>query len=553
MYVTLCHVNTWFGMSRATLLSPFQLVHTLFLMLHELIFVLSGFPSDVFIPFPSDNPCTFSINPEFPLLHPAERESLNRLGHLGWIYAKLNMFSVKQGAYAQAMATALEATLEEYRRDILEMEQLVLDKTYDAGAGVVPISLLASSLGRWELLLPALLEFTCKFDACDYYGCKLLDLVLDEARTGNKDYRDVMHKVADRLHDVLYRQITSWMVYGNWTNDEFFITKSSSNSTMDSPAGWQRRYGLALEQIPKHIPLALAESVLFVGKAVATVNQMGNNPMPDTMKRDHLQLLLSLRQGQSRQYDPLKHVVQQIRRSTADWLFSCVLTGEHSLQCYLESFRHMFLLGYGDLASNFITACTEWRRRSLAKYPQDQHYKTTMIFRHQEFNALLAKASVGTEAEDQMDGYGVEIMQNNDDTSGSLFSRLLLVDLSCTLRYDMRWPIDLFLSKEDLQCYSDLWTFMTGLRNVQMSLSDLWISLRHGPSSHEARAICRLRSYMLFWVDTLWNHIQVDVYKIYHGMSHSHPSILVQCHQSTLPTTHPNHDWCKTTFHFQAS
>lgn len=493
-------------------------------MLHELIFVLSGFPSDVFIPFPSDDPCTFSINPDFPLLHPAERESLNRLGQLGWIYAKLNTFSVKQDAYAQAMATALEATLEEYRRDILDMERLVLDKTYDAGGGVVPISLLASSLGRWELLLPALLEFTNKFDACEYRGCKLLDLVLDEARTGNSDYRDVMHKVADRLHDVLYRQITSWMVYGNWTNDEFFITKSTtttttsnnSTTTAAATAGWQRRYGLALEQIPKHIPLALAESVLFVGKAVATVNQMGNNPMPDTMKQHHLQLLLSLRQQQQslRQYDPLKQVVQKIRRSTADWLFSCVLTGEHSLQCYFESFRHMFLLGYGDLASNFIIACAEWRRRSLAKYPHDQHHKTTMVFRHQEFNALLAKASVGTEAEDQMDGYCVEIMQKNEtsaSSSSSLFSRLLLVDLSCTLHYDMRWPIDLFLSKEDLQCYSDLWTFMTGLRNIQMSLSDLWISLRNGPSNHEARAICRLRSYMLFWVDTLWNHIQVTI------------------------------------------
>ncbi|KAI8146687.1 Spc98 family-domain-containing protein [Fennellomyces sp. T-0311] len=241
--------------------------------------------------------------------------------------------------------------------------------------------------------------------------------------------------------------------------------------------------------------MALAESILFVGKAVATVKDP-----PDAMKREHLKLLVALQHRQQ----PLDRVVQQLRKTTADWLFSTVLVKQHGLPRYFASFRNMFLLGYGALACNFIDACTQWRQRaSLASKSVSTAEK---IFRHQEFNALLAKASVGTEAEDALDGYGVKIV---DHASGVLFSDLLLVDVPCILRYELQWPIDLFLSQSVIHQYSKLWSYLIGLKHVQVCLCESFLRT----SQH---AIWRLRSHMLYWVNALWSHVQANVIDVHY-------------------------------------
>ncbi|KAI9494859.1 gamma-tubulin complex component protein [Zychaea mexicana] len=417
---------------------------------------------------------------------------------------------------------SLHGTLDGYRQDILSMERHILNKDYDSGDGIVPTSLLTSSLGHWELLLPALLQFTQRLSeqlvitSSKGSGLLLLDFVLDDARTGHDAYRRVMETMAARLYDVLYRQLTAWMVYGHIA-DEFFVSaaaatspSSSSSQTNGSNVGWQR-YVLVKDRIPTRIPPALAESILFVGKAVATVKDP-----PEIMKRENLQLLVALQHRQR----TLDHVVQHMRKTTADWLFSKVLVGEHALGRYFTSFRNMFLLGYGDLTTNFIEACTQWRQRAtLSKRSVSSAEK---IFRHQEFNALLAKASVGTTAttthdddEDEydddvdrlLDGYSVKILESRGGGSG--FNDLLLIDVACTLRYDLKWPIDLFLSQSVMHQYSKLWSYLIGLKNVQMSLYESFLRT----SQH---AIWRLRSHMLYWVNALWSHVQANVIDVHY-------------------------------------
>ena len=48
-----------------------------------------------------------------------------------------------------------------------------------------------------------------------------------QARTGVNDYRALMEKMIRHLHDVLYRQLTAWMIYGQLTDQhrEFFIVR----------------------------------------------------------------------------------------------------------------------------------------------------------------------------------------------------------------------------------------------------------------------------------------------------------------------------------------
>ncbi|KAI7855479.1 Spc98 family-domain-containing protein [Circinella umbellata] len=222
------------------------------------------------------------------------------------------------------------------------------------------------------------------------------------------------------------------------------------------------------------------------------------------MKRENLKLLVGLQHRQLK----LDYVVQQMRKTTAEWLFSQVLVGDHALSRYFVSFRNIFLLGYGDLTTNFIEACTQWRHRAtLSKRSVSSAEK---IFRHQEFNALLAKASVSStqaEEDDLLDGYSVKILDSQGGGSG--FSDLLLIDVPCTLRYSLEWPIDLFLSPSVMQQYSKLWSYLIGLKNIQMCLCESFLRTNQ-------HSIWRLRSHMLYWVNTLWSHVQANVIDVHH-------------------------------------
>ncbi|KAI7869281.1 gamma-tubulin complex component protein [Spinellus fusiger] len=605
-------------------------------MLHELLFVLSGYSGGVFLPTPPHTPTTYAIPPDFPLLHSTERASLNRLGQLGFVFGQLQQFittvkdlgrpspTLPHGAYVQAVVSTLESILNDYRKDILAMEKRILNKHDEAGANVVPIALLTSSLSRWELLLPALWRFVLLLqqEPARYHGCCLLDLLMDQAHTGMSELRDAMEKMIVRLHDVLYRQLACWMVYGEWTDpdEEFFIVRTPHTASLDTPhsqtAGWQRHYSLAKERIPAHLSLSLAESILFIGKAIATVNSASDPStsrqhshyqhqrptilVPEEMKRRHLQLLLSLHSSVQQQHEQheqheqpraspwihfsmtLQKVVQQIRRSTAEWLFSQVLVGKDGLQCYLDSFRHIFFLGYGDLSLNLIDECTVWRRRSLSlrsslapshslptKHTREETSieervplsKSALVFRHQELNALLAKAGVGTEAEDGLKGYRLEWIDADDVRAVSFyFTDLLLVNGRCLLTYKLEWPIDLFMSASDLVRYNELWSFLIGLKNVQISLSGLWITrspkkkqqnqlsllsstATEDEGEYKERIVWRLRFSMLFWVDILWNHVQTNVINARYQrlMTTIAPSFLPK--DARDPTSHPALDF----------
>ncbi|KAL9554833.1 hypothetical protein MBANPS3_002634 [Mucor bainieri] len=585
-------------------------------MLHELLFVLLGYPGDVFVPSPPTGSTTFAIPHNFPLLHPTERECLNRLGQLGWTYLQIHQFiaSVKDlklpttprhgsqphGAYIQALVTCIERTLNEYRADILAMEQRILSRDDDAGSDIVPLALITANLSRWELLLPALHRFVqlLQRHPAKYHGCRLFDLLMDQSRTGVLEFRAEIEKMMAQLHNVLYRQLTAWMVYGQWVDpdSEFFIVPYSADDRPSTATAWNRLYVIDYSRIPSHLSHALAESILFVGKAIATVNEMDKLPMsiarhdsdsllpfassrrsfqhlqqmhkiriPLDMKKRHLQLLLSLHSSSThcasspwiRYPQQLQAIVSQVRKSTAEWLFTQVLIGDHGLHRYLASFRHVFLLKYGDLASNFIDECALWRRKSLQKggvgsdkaasasataKPPSHPSKTAVIFRYQELNALLSKASIGTDAEDQLQGY--KLLLQEDQTRQYPFADLLLVDLRMVLTFDLEWPIDLFLSKSDLKNYSHLWSFLISLKNTQMSLNNLYKLLRchqddagaisKTSSEYYERVVWRTRAAMLFWVDTVWNHVQSQVIDVHYQQLISSTST---CSDSSTTTT----------------
>ncbi|KAI8389351.1 gamma-tubulin complex component protein [Blakeslea trispora] len=464
-------------------------------MLHELLFVLLGYPGDVFMAYPPHQPKTFAIPSSFPLLHPSERQCLDRLGQLGWTFRQIHQFiqrtkQHKRGAYLQACVTCLDSTLNDYRHAILELETGILNKQEEFGQGIVPLSWITAHLSDWQLLLPALVGLVNQLEEApeQYHGCRLFGLLMDQAKTGLEPLKAVLDNMIHQLNSVFYRQLTAWMIYGQRVDPdhEFFIVPSS-----EQKGRWQQ-YKIDADRMPPHLSHHLAESILFVGKAIATVHALQQIKIPMTMRQRHLQLL--------QQPHDLVRVVHQIRRSTADWLFSQVLVGEDGLHAYLKAFRQVFLLDYGDFATHFIDECLSWRLRL------SNDNRGALLFYAQEINALLIKASVGTEAEDGLDGFRLLL----ERTEEYPFADLLLSHVPMVMTFELTWPIDLFLSPSDLKQYSHLWSFLISLKATQMALNSLWKLLRHLEKQQE-QAVWQLRSHMLFWVDTFWSHIQIYV------------------------------------------
>jgi hypothetical protein len=557
-------------------------------MLHELLLVLSGYPGDVFISSPAapQESTTFAIASDFPLLHDAERSALNKLAHLGWQYSKINGFvrgirnsmtsntvravtavaAVPHGSYIQALAVALNDILKEYRDTIINCEQRILGKQ-DYLNGAVPIVHIATAFAKWTIILPALSKLLSeiKADPAKWHGCRLLDLIVMKSHTGVAELRDIAHRVLYHLHVVLYKQITSWMIYGHLSDPyhEFFITKriplpSPSNSnTSISPAfastgGEQETPGSnasgqfdhCLEQyfIPSHIPLDLAESILFVGEIVKTVRDNSttqSNMLPTGMIERHLQLMLQLTNTPNdTSYSAsnilqLQRVVSIIRRATAEWMFHQVLVGDHDILRYLESFKDFYLLGQGDFARNMIDECDQLS--SIAKDSSDMAApeRRQQRYGRRQLDAVLHKAQVGCVCEDSQElfRYALRATRSQDGQQPELplFSSFLLNNTPTSLKYHYRWPLNLFLTAADLSHYASMWEFLISLKKVQSKLNSLWVVLRggwaivstrtdamdqQGPWSMHSmkqreRLVWRVRSKMLFWIDALWCHVQV--------------------------------------------
>ncbi|KAG2180953.1 hypothetical protein INT43_008533 [Umbelopsis isabellina] len=553
-------------------------------MLHELLLVLSGYPGDVFTPSPAEHTNTFAIAADFPLLHDAERAALNRLAHLGWLYSQIDSFvrsirntatcnaieaNTPHGSYVQALAVALNSVLKQYREAIIDCEKRILEKQ-DHLNGAVPIIYIASTFSKWFTVLPALKKLIAEIEEhpVQWHGCRLLNLIVKKSYTGVVDLRDILNDILHQLHIVMYKQITSWMIYGHLSDpwQEFFITPrqplpspSTSNASLSPPmpstatgndhfttnSTGQFDHCLEEKLIPSHIPLDLAESILFVGEIVKTVRDNSSaqiNSLPKNMIDHHLELLLQLSSASGREKHTtsaikvlqLQNIVNTIRRSTSEWIFHQVLVGEHDILRYLKSFKDFYLLGQGDFARNLIEEGDRLAGPHIEPDSNNPERRPPVRYGRRQMDTLIQRAQIGCLCEDwpELSKYSIRSYRGYDPVYS--FPSFLLNDTApVLLDYHYRWPLNLFLTSDDMQCYNFLWEFLISLKKVQSKLNSLWVVLRGGWSgirsekgfsetyqegsySQESmkqreRLVWRVRSKMLFWIDALWYHVQNDV------------------------------------------
>ncbi|GBC08070.1 hypothetical protein RclHR1_00790020 [Rhizophagus clarus] len=516
-----------------------------------MLLALSGLSGDLFVPYPPEPgvATTFKIPPDFPFLHEAEKSSLERLSALGFYYRKITNFLDKQrgrnennnnsefiesredknftpcGSFLHALCNAINEVLADFHKSIIESEIRILSKEDNMG-GVVPISQLVSAFNEYYIILPHLNQLINDIEqnSVKYFGCRIINLVIDKCDTGVPELREIMLKLLHACHEVVYKHIASWLVYGQLVDPfgEFFIKDKTLklNPTeireQFSRSKWHRRFILDESFIPNHIPNDVAKSILFVGKAIATVRNSTkpyekHSKFPDQIASLHLQYLLELSSRSVFHQIELENIVNIIRNNVAQWLWQVVLTGDKVVEC-LETFKNYFLLGQGDFTTSLV--------EQFEKLPTSRLSSTRVpLIKEQEMNSLLVRASVGTLAEKDLafEKFRFKIPEK----ATSMFDDIL-VGVPLRFEYDIGWPLDLFVTSEDLSKYGDIFSFLISLRRTQFKLQKVWIHLATNVKMERNYKFSEggnntmlmpwnVRASMMFFVDCLWAHVQMDI------------------------------------------
>ncbi|KAL1331681.1 hypothetical protein AAHE18_12G203700 [Arachis hypogaea] len=541
-------------------------------MLHELLMALLGYTGDLIVDrreenhllsdqTPISDECTFTLAPDISFIDPSDRQLIEKIIALGFYYRELDRFTCKSrnlswirsstaylnakplgnvsdvskvekpSVYRRALANGIVEVLSIYRSAVLHIEQLLLSETKPILATVT------QGLNKFFTILPPLYELILKIERDDIRGGQLLNLLYKRCHCGVPELQTCMQRLLWHAHQVMYNQLASWMVYGILQDQhgEFFIRRqedrevenSSSNSDISdklarmstndaSLSDWHLGFHPYWDMLPEYIPMHVAESILFAGKAVRVLRnpspsfQSGDTVNPQIPKsfqkihglagRFHFQreplinsgmgedllpqnesdkieaMLLDLKESSEFHKRSFECAVDSIQAIAASRLWQLVVV-RADLNGHLKALKDYFLLAKGDFFQCFL----EESRQLMRLPPRQSTAEADLMVPFQ----LAALKTIGEE--------------------------------------------DKYFSKVSLR-YLRVFQYLLRLKRTQMELEKLWASVMHqyhrdfakrkkdrakSPTaqqkSQRSRPMWRVREHMAFLIRNLQFYIQVDV------------------------------------------
>ncbi|WOH01579.1 hypothetical protein DCAR_0520963 [Daucus carota subsp. sativus] len=426
-------------------------------MLHELLLSLLGYTGDLIIderedaallspdaPISQTKP-TFKLASDLSFLQPSERDVIERIITLGFYYRELNRFATKsrnlswirstnqsplaltselskpktekQSVYRRAIANGVMEVLSIYKSAVLHIEQKLLSETLPILAAVT------QGLNKFFVLLPPLYELILEIERDGICGGRLLNLLHKRCHCGVPELQACIQRLLWHGHQVMYNQLTSWMVYGILHDQygEFFISRQEDRdtehesshvdvlekmarmSTNDaSLADWHLGFHISLDMLPEYISMRVAESILFAGKAVRVLRNpsptfrfqdipkgsqtslgskghfsfqreslldtksIGEKLLPQVEADKIESMLQDLKESSEFHKRSFESNVDTIRAIAASHLWQLVVV-RANLEGHLKALKDYFLLAKGDLFQSFLE-----ESRQLMRLPPRQ-------------------------------------------------------------------------------------------------------------------------------------------------------------------------------------
>lgn len=338
-------------------------------------------------------------------------------------------------------------------------------------------------------------------------GAQLIDRLRTETQTGYSDVEETARHLSKVGETAWLRQLSTWLLYGRLPSfgaSDFFIQGEEMEDS-NAPI-----FKLHHEQLPKIVTRQTAYSVLFIGKSL---NQI--RTLPPTIKAanalsnaSELELLPQHADLLAKVHTPvaaaeLSRAVTGIRSSLLRNLLQHLLPREKIVEL-LNVLHQFFLGGRGEFAMALVADADE---KMSKKYQGPYSTKATnsvkgLLLKEAEINQILTRSlsilSNLSDNDEQTDdvldlasrllhlrsrnsqGHRPGTPGRAKDTDSILpkiaelsFDELLL-SVPCSLTLDIESPLDLFITRADLDVYSSIHSYLLGVRRAHLHLSQLW-------------------------------------------------------------------------------
>ncbi|EMD86257.1 hypothetical protein COCC4DRAFT_166389 [Bipolaris maydis ATCC 48331] len=469
-------------------------------MLHELLLSLSGHPSPLF-----DAPGHVTSTAD-RLLSPSEKELLSSIGHLSRLHRKLRDHAAWIAAshpsiICRAVATSITSHhLEQFQQKILDVESRILkqDASTVGAYNIVPLAGVVGEFSEWVRIMEWLWDITNymipaeashkieKMLSQSASGAGIIDKLRAEAQTGYPDIEEAAHGLSKVAETSWLRQLSTWLLYGRLPSCriDFFIQQDDEDAE-------EQIFILQSKLLPKFVTRQTALSILFVGKSLNQIRSLPSaaKALDATNSLSELDLLPKHVQQLSEVTAPisvakLSEAVANIRLSLSRNLLQHLLPREKIVET-LTVLHQFFLIGRGEFALTLIAEADDKmssrHRNSLSGKPS-QSVKGVLL-KEAEINHILMRSfsilsTLSSEDEHTDDILDVATQLLHLSVNGSSSHRPgtpgrakdadstlpqlpnlsfdeLLLSVPTSLTMDIRSPLDLFLTKADLDFYTE--------------------------------------------------------------------------------------------------
>lgn len=491
-------------------------------MLHEILLSLSGHPSALFDADPGAAHVTSTAT---RLLSPPEAELLSSIGHLSRLHRKTrdhvaSIATSHPSTVCRAVATSITShQLGKFQQTILEVERRILkqDASTVGAYNIVPLAGVVGEFSEWIRLMDWLWEIAQfmlpphvppqgeLLDSKSTSGAELVDKLRTEARTGYPDIKEAARTLGKVAETSWLRQLSTWLLYGrlpSFGGSDFFVQQDDEDT--DEPS-----FSLHNKLLPKFVSRRTALSIMFVGKSLNQIRSLPSAVKTLDVSRpiSELDLLPKHVNELAQVTTPISsarlwEAVANIRLSLSQNLLQYLLPQEKIVET-LTLLHQFFLIGRGEFAVTLIAEADEQlqSRHRGATTKSSQPLKGFLL-KETEVNQILARTfsilstlcSEDEHADDILDNAAELLHLTTQSSAGhrpgtpgrakdadtalpqlvNLSFDEMLLSVPSSLTMDIHSPLDLFITRADLDVYSSINAYLLAVRRAHLHLAQLW-------------------------------------------------------------------------------
>ncbi|KAF9424782.1 hypothetical protein HW555_000083 [Spodoptera exigua] len=368
------------------------------------------------------------------------------------------------GLYSQALSEGFTEVLQSYKKNLMEVEGLVI------GNHNYTLSFVYSYVEKYRGLFNTLNKIITTIEHRKLIGCQILSLLHQYILNGSEKVREAILRIFSCVNKVFVNQLCTWLLYGELKDPyhEFFIlnnqAQDASDTFLSSPSTTNTcdkslvstlqdttlecGYALNTSMIPYFVPLSLAQEILFIGKTIILFG-----------------------------FDPKKALIPKLAHRAHDLVrarsrIPDVAVEEAQLIHELRLMKDFYLLGRGELFLELLRLTAHMLDKPTAR-------TSTRDMNH-AFQLAARAVFLSNSADIEKFSFELPYVKPNisanttiDDDSATVADGWS----SIILKYDFKWPLHLLFTPEVLARFQ----------------------------------MCQLHNKLMFLMDNLQHYMQADV------------------------------------------